>query len=77
MQPPVLDSATEIMGLLSRQKAQENQFSAQSKSNALITPPLIRSALRKRCMVSTERFSNPLEFDCTYETYFSASSQDQ
>mmetsp|Transcript_18236 Transcript_18236/g.47599 ORF Transcript_18236/g.47599 Transcript_18236/m.47599 type:complete len:88 (+) Transcript_18236:58-321(+) len=28
-------------------------------------------------MVSKERFSNPLEFDCTYETYFSTSSRDQ
>eukprot|EP00983_Pelagomonas_calceolata_P095236 1157984-Pelagomonas_calceolata.AAC.1 len=60
------------MGPLSRQKAQQKQFSAKSdrekayNSNALITPPHIRSALHERCMVSTERFSNPLEFDSTY-----------
>eukprot|EP00983_Pelagomonas_calceolata_P030142 944422-Pelagomonas_calceolata.AAC.1 len=72
IQPPVQDTATEIMGLLSRQKAQEKQLSAKSKKahnfNALITPPCIRSALRKWCMVSTERFFNPLKFDCTSGT---------
>eukprot|EP00983_Pelagomonas_calceolata_P002014 67373-Pelagomonas_calceolata.AAC.2 len=51
------------MGLLSRQKAQQKQLSAKSKKahNALITPPHIRSALRKWCMASTERFSNHLK----------------
>eukprot|EP00983_Pelagomonas_calceolata_P120643 1160726-Pelagomonas_calceolata.AAC.9 len=80
IQPPVQDTAAEIMGLLSRQEAQEKQLSAKSRkahnSNALITPPHIQSALRKWCMVSTERFSNPLEFDCTHNTYFSTSCRD-
>eukprot|EP00983_Pelagomonas_calceolata_P023389 736764-Pelagomonas_calceolata.AAC.1 len=62
IQPPVQDAATEIMGLLSRQKSQEKQLSTKSKnahnSNALITPPHIRSALLKWCMVSKERFFN-------------------
>eukprot|EP00983_Pelagomonas_calceolata_P121519 1160807-Pelagomonas_calceolata.AAC.4 len=54
-QPLVQDSATEIMGLLSRQRAQQKYISAKSRkvynSNALITPPHIRSALHKWCMV--------------------------
>eukprot|EP00983_Pelagomonas_calceolata_P026950 847017-Pelagomonas_calceolata.AAC.1 len=58
IQPPVQDTATEIMGLLSSQKAQQKQLSTNSKkvhdSNALITPPNIQSALHKWCMVSTE-----------------------
>eukprot|EP00983_Pelagomonas_calceolata_P014717 467400-Pelagomonas_calceolata.AAC.1 len=45
------------MGLLSRQKAQQKDLSAKSKklhnSNTLITPPHIRSALHKRCIVMT------------------------
>eukprot|EP00983_Pelagomonas_calceolata_P068198 1149803-Pelagomonas_calceolata.AAC.2 len=51
IQPPVQDTATEIVGLLRRcdrlshQEAQEKQLSAKSnkvhKSNALITPPHI------------------------------------
>eukprot|EP00983_Pelagomonas_calceolata_P049395 1141504-Pelagomonas_calceolata.AAC.1 len=43
IQPPVQDTATEIMGLLSRQKAQQKHLSARSKkannSNSLNTPP--------------------------------------
>eukprot|EP00983_Pelagomonas_calceolata_P016737 526842-Pelagomonas_calceolata.AAC.1 len=58
IQPPVQDTATEVMGLLSRQKAQEKQLSTKSieahNSNILITPPHIRSALRKWCMASKE-----------------------
>eukprot|EP00983_Pelagomonas_calceolata_P036916 1134928-Pelagomonas_calceolata.AAC.1 len=58
IQPPVQDAATYIMGLLSRQKAQQKHLSAKSKnvhnSNTLITPPHIQSALHKWCMVSTE-----------------------
>eukprot|EP00983_Pelagomonas_calceolata_P005659 186020-Pelagomonas_calceolata.AAC.2 len=81
IQPPVQDTATEIMGLLSCQMAQEMQLSAKSKkahnSNALITPPHNRSALRKWYMVSMERFSNPLEFDCNPNTYFSTSHNDK
>eukprot|EP00983_Pelagomonas_calceolata_P018884 593828-Pelagomonas_calceolata.AAC.1 len=69
------------MGQLSRQKAQQKHLSAQSKkvhtSNTLITPPRIRSALHKWCMVSTERFFNPLEFDDIINTYFSTSNRDQ
>eukprot|EP00983_Pelagomonas_calceolata_P017866 560426-Pelagomonas_calceolata.AAC.1 len=69
------------MGLLSRQKAQQNNLPAKSKklhnSNTLITPPHIRSALHKWCIVSTERLSNPLEFDDTYNTYFSTNCRDQ
>eukprot|EP00983_Pelagomonas_calceolata_P024011 755751-Pelagomonas_calceolata.AAC.1 len=69
------------MGLLSRQKAQQKNLSAKSKkvynSNALITPPHIRSALHEWCMVSTERFSNPIEFDNTYNAYFSTNCRDQ
>eukprot|EP00983_Pelagomonas_calceolata_P025593 803564-Pelagomonas_calceolata.AAC.3 len=45
IQPPVQDSATEIIGLLSRQKAQQQDLSAKSSklhnSNTLITPPHI------------------------------------
>eukprot|EP00983_Pelagomonas_calceolata_P037908 1136589-Pelagomonas_calceolata.AAC.2 len=45
IQPPVQSTATEIMGLLARQKAQQKQLSAKSKkvhnSNALIIPPHI------------------------------------
>eukprot|EP00983_Pelagomonas_calceolata_P011754 378357-Pelagomonas_calceolata.AAC.1 len=43
IQTPVQDPATEIMGLLSRQKAQQKHLSAKSKkvynSDTLITPP--------------------------------------
>eukprot|EP00983_Pelagomonas_calceolata_P034343 1075861-Pelagomonas_calceolata.AAC.1 len=46
------------VGLLSRQKAQQKHLSAKSKkvynSNTLITPPHIRLALHRWCMVSTE-----------------------
>eukprot|EP00983_Pelagomonas_calceolata_P015812 501244-Pelagomonas_calceolata.AAC.1 len=80
-EPPVQDPATEIMGLLSSQKAQQKHISAQSKkihnSNMLITPPHIRSALHKWYMASTESFSNPLKFDGTFNTYFSTSNPDQ
>eukprot|EP00983_Pelagomonas_calceolata_P101882 1158746-Pelagomonas_calceolata.AAC.8 len=59
VQPPVQDTATEIMGLISCQMVQQKQLSAQGikahNSNALITPPHIRSALHKWCMVSTEK----------------------
>eukprot|EP00983_Pelagomonas_calceolata_P021620 677659-Pelagomonas_calceolata.AAC.1 len=69
------------MGLLSRQKAQQKDLSAKSKrlhnSNMLITPPHIQSAIHKWCMVSIERCSNPLEFDDTYNTYFSTNCWDQ
>eukprot|EP00983_Pelagomonas_calceolata_P127365 1161395-Pelagomonas_calceolata.AAC.5 len=69
------------MGLFSRQKTQQKDLSAQSKklhtSNMLITPPHIRSALHEWCMVSTERYSNPLEFDVTYNTYFNTNCRDQ
>ena len=45
IQPPVQDPATEIMGLLSRQKAQQKNLFAQSKnifnSNMLITSSCI------------------------------------
>eukprot|EP00983_Pelagomonas_calceolata_P015121 480968-Pelagomonas_calceolata.AAC.1 len=81
IQPPVQDSATGIMGLLSRQKAQQKDLSAKSKtlhnSITLITPPRIWSALHKWCMDSTERFSNPLEFDGIFNTYYSTSNRDQ
>eukprot|EP00983_Pelagomonas_calceolata_P033349 1044102-Pelagomonas_calceolata.AAC.1 len=81
IQPSVKDTANEIMGLLSRQKAQQKHLSDQSKkvhnSNTLITPPHFRSALLRWCMVSTERFSNPFEFDGTFNTYFSTSNRDQ
>jgi hypothetical protein len=81
IQPPVQDSASEIMGLLSRQKAQQKNLLAQSKkvfnSNMFITPSHIRSALHKWCMVSAERFSSPLGFENTYNTYFSTNYRDQ
>eukprot|EP00983_Pelagomonas_calceolata_P019924 629472-Pelagomonas_calceolata.AAC.1 len=81
IQPPIQDTATEIMGLLSRQKAKQKHISAKSKkvynSKAIITPPHIRLALHKWCMVLSERFSNPLEFDGTFNTYFSTSNRDQ
>eukprot|EP00983_Pelagomonas_calceolata_P042492 1138527-Pelagomonas_calceolata.AAC.1 len=80
IQPPLQDSATEIMGLLYRQKAQQRDLSAKSKElhnfNTLIAPPHIRSVLQKWCMVSTERFSNTLEFDGTYNNYFSTNCHD-
>eukprot|EP00983_Pelagomonas_calceolata_P056621 1144675-Pelagomonas_calceolata.AAC.4 len=45
IQPPVQDTATEIMGLLSRQKAQQRHISAKSikvyNFNMLIKPPHI------------------------------------
>eukprot|EP00983_Pelagomonas_calceolata_P013215 422148-Pelagomonas_calceolata.AAC.1 len=45
IQPLIQDPATEIMGLLSHQKAQQKHLSAKSKkaynSNKLITPPHI------------------------------------
>eukprot|EP00983_Pelagomonas_calceolata_P054228 1143620-Pelagomonas_calceolata.AAC.2 len=51
IQPHVQESATEIMGLLSRQKAQQKYLSAKSKKlynyNTLITLSHIRSALHK------------------------------
>eukprot|EP00983_Pelagomonas_calceolata_P024917 783409-Pelagomonas_calceolata.AAC.1 len=69
------------MGLLSRQKAQQKHLSAQSKkvhnSDTVITPPHIWSALHKWCMVSTERFSDPPEFDSTFNTYFSTCNRGQ
>eukprot|EP00983_Pelagomonas_calceolata_P025145 790730-Pelagomonas_calceolata.AAC.1 len=69
------------MGLLSRQKTQQKHLSAKSKkvynSNTLIIPPHNRLALHRWCMVSTERFSNPLEFDGNFNTYFSTSCRDQ
>eukprot|EP00983_Pelagomonas_calceolata_P015939 505436-Pelagomonas_calceolata.AAC.1 len=69
------------MGLLSRQESQQKHISAKSKkvynSNALTTPPHIRSALHKWCIVSTERFSDPLEYDGIFNTYFSTSNRDQ
>eukprot|EP00983_Pelagomonas_calceolata_P015752 499668-Pelagomonas_calceolata.AAC.1 len=61
--------------------AQQKDLSAKSKKlhtfNILITPPHIRSAQHTWCMVSTERYSNPLEFDVTYNTYFSTNCRDQ
>eukprot|EP00983_Pelagomonas_calceolata_P087709 1157015-Pelagomonas_calceolata.AAC.2 len=72
IQLPDQDTATAITGLSSCQKAQKMQFSAQGRkvnnSIALTTPPHIRSALHTWRMVSTERFSNPLEYDRTYKT---------
>mmetsp|Transcript_1067 Transcript_1067/g.2389 ORF Transcript_1067/g.2389 Transcript_1067/m.2389 type:complete len:233 (-) Transcript_1067:691-1389(-) len=69
------------MGLLSRQKSQQKHISAKSKkvynSNVLITPPHIRSAPHKWCIVSTERFTDPLDFDGILNTYFSTSNRDQ
>eukprot|EP00983_Pelagomonas_calceolata_P021023 660586-Pelagomonas_calceolata.AAC.1 len=81
IQPPVQDPATEIRGLLSRQKAQQKHLFAKSKkvynSNTLITPTHIQLALHRWCMVSTEKFSDPLEFDSNFNNYFSTSCRDQ
>eukprot|EP00983_Pelagomonas_calceolata_P005897 195070-Pelagomonas_calceolata.AAC.1 len=69
------------MGLLSRQKAQQKNLLANSKktfnSNMLFTSSCIRSALQKWCMVWVERYSSPLDFENTYNTYFSTNCQDQ
>ena len=43
----------------------------------LITPLCICSALQKWCMVSVERYSSPLHFENTYNTYFSTNFHDQ
>eukprot|EP00200_Dunaliella_tertiolecta_P001716 CAMPEP_0202342746 /NCGR_PEP_ID=MMETSP1126-20121109/3179_1 /ASSEMBLY_ACC=CAM_ASM_000457 /TAXON_ID=3047 /ORGANISM="Dunaliella tertiolecta, Strain CCMP1320" /LENGTH=317 /DNA_ID=CAMNT_0048933747 /DNA_START=196 /DNA_END=1149 /DNA_ORIENTATION=- len=82
LQPPVQVMATEIMGLLQRLKSKEKHLLANSKkaynSNSMpITPSHIRLALKKCCMVSTERYSNPLDFDPSYKIYFSANPRDQ
>ena len=76
IQPPVQDPATEIMGLLQRQKLHQNHpyTSKPNKvniSNTLITPQHIRTALQKWGLVTMERFSNPLEYDPMHTSYCS------
>eukprot|EP00983_Pelagomonas_calceolata_P079996 1154950-Pelagomonas_calceolata.AAC.1 len=72
--------ATEIMGLLQRLKAENKHLLAKSKTfytyNMPITPSHIRSAIQMCCMVSTERYSNPLDFDPS-KNCLSAKPRDQ
>ena len=77
IQPPVQDPATEMMGLLQRQKAPQTLDKKAIISNTLITPSHIRQALQKWGMVTTERFSSPLEFDPAHNSYYSREPWDK
>eukprot|EP00983_Pelagomonas_calceolata_P027533 864752-Pelagomonas_calceolata.AAC.1 len=68
------------MGLLQQQKVQNKHLFAKSKhvnNSTLITASHVRSALQTWCMVSTERYSNPLDFDPSYKNYLTANPRDQ
>ena len=79
-QPPVQDAATEIVGLLQRYKFQmssPNNIGKKARdSNTYCTPRHITTSLQKWALVTKQKFASPLDFDPSYQAYWSESTRD-
>jgi len=79
-QPPVQDAATEIVGLLQRYKLQISSLNNIGKkarySNLYCIPRHIMTSLQKWTLVIKQKFASPLDFDPSYQAYWSKITRD-
>jgi len=79
-QPPVQDAATEIVGLLQRYKLQMSSLNNIGKkardSNMYCTPRHIMTSLQIWASVTKQKFASPLDFDPSYQAYWSKNTRD-
>jgi len=79
-QPPVQDAATEIVGLLQRYKLQMSSLNNIGKKardyNMYCTPRHIMTSLQKWALVTKQKFASPLDFDPSYQAYWSKNTRD-
>jgi hypothetical protein len=79
-QPPVQDVATEIVGLLQRYKLQISSLYNIGKkardSNMYCSPRHIMTSLQKLALVTKQQFASPLNFDPSYQAYWSKNPRD-
>jgi len=78
----VQDAATEIVGLLRRYKFQmssPNNMGERKKardSNMYRTPRHIMASHQKRALVTKQKCASPLDFDPSYQAYWSENTRD-
>ena len=79
-QPYVQDAATEIIGMLQRYKLQmsslNNIWKKARDSNMYCTPRHIMTSLQKWALVTKQKFASPLDFDPSYQAYWSKNTRD-
>ena len=79
-QPPVQDAATEIVRLLRRYKLQLSSLNNIGKkardSNMYCTPRHIMTSLQIWASVTKQKFASPLDFDPSYQAYWSKNTRD-
>jgi len=79
-QPPVQDAATEIVGLLQKYKLQMsslNNIGEKARdSNTYCTPRNITTFLQKWALVTKQKFAGSLDFDPSYQAYWSENTRD-
>jgi len=79
-QPPVQNAATEIVGLLQRYKLQMSSLNNIGKkardSKMYCTSRHIMASLQKRALVTKQKFASPLDFDPSYQAYWSENTRD-
>jgi hypothetical protein len=78
--PPVQDAATKIVGLLQRHKLQMSSLNNIGKKardcNMYCTPRHIMTSLQKWALVTKQKFASPLDFDPSYQAYWSENTRD-
>ena len=79
-QPPVQDAATEIVGLLQRYKFQMSSVNNIGKkardSNTYCTPRHITTSFQNWALITRQKFASPLDFDPSYQNYWSENIRD-
>jgi hypothetical protein len=79
-QPPVQDAATEIVGLLQRYKLQMSSLNNIGKkardSNTYSTPRHNMTSLQNWALITKQKFASPLDFDPSYQAYWSENTRD-